>query len=130
MTKVKTLEDLKKLRESLQSTIALRESSTNPDKVVQVKVSMATCGIASGAKTSMNRFIEMLNQKGVAAIVTQTGCMGYCHSEPTIEVILPDNDPVVFGNVKNGRIDEIVEKYIVKGELVDGVIPHSFKTIE
>ena len=91
---------------------------------------MATCGIASGAKTTMNRFIEMLNQKGVAAIVTQTGCMGYCHSEPTVEVILPDNDPVVYGNVKNGRIDEIVEKYIVNGELVDGVIPHSFKTIE
>ena len=78
----------------------------------------------------MSLLIEKLDQKGVNVVVTQTDCMGYCHSEPTIEVTLPNEAPVVFGNVKGARINEIVERYIIKGELVDGVIPQGFNTVE
>lgn len=129
MTKVKTLDDLRRLRDGVKSNLSLRELGEQAGNV-QIRVSMATCGIASGAKKSMSLLIEKLDQKGVKAIVTQTGCMGYCHSEPTIEVTLPNEAPVVFGNVKGARIDEIVERYIINGELVDGVIPHGFNTVE
>ena len=50
MNKVKTLDDLKKMRESLRASLDLREKSNTPDQLVQIKVSMATCGIAAGAK--------------------------------------------------------------------------------
>lgn len=129
MTKVKTLDDLRRLRDGVKSNLSLRELGEQAGNV-QIRVSMATCGIASGAKKSMSLLIEKLDQKGVKAIVTQTGCMGYCHSEPTIEVTLPNEAPVVFGNVKGARIDEIVERYIINGELVDGVIPQGFNTVE
>ena len=49
MNKVKTLDDLKKMRESLRASLDLREKSNTPDQLVQIKVSMATCGIAAGA---------------------------------------------------------------------------------
>ena len=54
MNKVKTLDDLKKMRESLRASLDLREKSNTPDQLVQIKVSMATCGIAAGAKEIMS----------------------------------------------------------------------------
>jgi NADP-reducing hydrogenase subunit HndB len=56
--------------------------------------------------------------------------MGYCYAEPTIEVKLPGSDPVVFGGVDNYKADEIIEKYIKGGELVDGIIPVNYETID
>lgn len=129
MTKIKTLADLKRMRSSLQSKIDLRQQSENPDSVVQVKVGMGTCGIVSGAKETITFFNEALRKRSIPAVVTQTGCMGYCHSEPTAEVTLPGKDPVVFGNVTSEKADEIIELYIKNGQLVDGIIPISFKTI-
>lgn len=130
MTKIKTLDDLKRLKDELQTKIQLREKGENPAHLVQVRVAMATCGIASGAKAIMDFFIDELNKRKIDAIVSQTGCMGYCYAEPTIEVSLPGKEPLVFGNVTKTKADEIIEKYIKNGELVDGIIPITYKTIE
>ncbi|WP_026475072.1 (2Fe-2S) ferredoxin domain-containing protein [Alkaliflexus imshenetskii] len=130
MAKVKTLDDLRKMKDELKSRISLRENSDNPESLVQVKVSMATCGIASGAKEIMNYFIEEFDSQNIDAVVTQTGCMGYCYAEPTIEVTLPGEKPLVFGNVTFSKASEIIEKYIKEGELVDGIIPDNYETIE
>lgn len=130
MTKVKSLADLKKMKEQLQSKIDLREKGEDPESHVQVKVAMATCGIASGAKTVMEFFIDELEKRNIDSVVTQTGCMGYCYAEPTVEVKLPNQEPVVFGYVDNQKADEIIEKYIKNGELVDGIIPVNYNTID
>ncbi len=130
MSKVKTLEDLKRMREKLQSDLTLREKSDHPEKIIQIKVSMATCGIASGAKETMNYLIEELDSRSIDAVVSQTGCMGYCHSEPTIEVLLPGADPVIYGNVNVKKAEEIIIRHIIGGELVDGIIPVNYKTID
>lgn len=130
MSKITSLADLKRIKDEVQSKMKLRENSDNPERMVQVKVGMATCGIASGAKDIMKYFVEELEQQAVDAIVTQTGCMGYCYAEPTVEVILPQKDPVVFGFVTKNKAEEIIDTYIKKGELIDGIIPITFKTID
>ncbi len=130
MMKIKSLADLKRIKEEVQSKIKLRENSDNPGQLVQIKVGMATCGIASGAKDTMKYFVEELEQQAIDAVVTQTGCMGYCYAEPTIEVTLPEKEPVVFGYVNKKKAEEIIDVYIKKGKLVDGIIPLSFKTID
>ncbi len=130
MNKVKSLADLKKMKDQLKSNISLREKSENPEGIVQVKVAMATCGIASGAKDVMDFMVTNLEKRNIDAIVTQTGCMGYCYAEPTIEVTLPGQDPVVYGFVDLKKADEIIEKYIKQGELVDGIIPVNYETID
>lgn len=130
MTKVKSLADLKKMKDQFQSKIDLREKSENPESRVQIKVAMATCGIASGAKIVMEFLIDELEKRSIDAVVTQTGCMGYCYAEPTIEVKLPNQDPVVFGYVDKKKADEIIEKFIKNGELVDGIIPVNYNTID
>ncbi len=129
MAKVKTLDDLKKMREKLQSGLTLREKSDHPEKIIQIKVSMATCGIAAGAKETMSSLIEELDNRSIDAVVTQTGCMGYCHSEPTIEVVIPGHDPVIYGHVDTAKVKMIITKHIIGGELVDGIIPVNYKTI-
>jgi len=130
MTQIKTLADLKKLKEDLQDKLKPREKGLSPETSVQVKVAMATCGIASGAKGIMDFFIEELDKRNIEAVVTQTGCMGYCYAEPTLEVTLPGKEPVVFGFVDVRRADDIIEKYIKNGELVDGIIPQNYETID
>ena len=130
MSKITSFADLKKRCEELKGGRGIGIKSIDPDKVVQVKVAMATCGIASGARTVMEFFSEQLERRNVAAVVTQTGCMGYCYAEPTIEVKLPGQEPVVFGFVDLKRADQIIEKYIKTGELVDGIIPVNYQTID
>lgn len=129
MNKVKSLEDLKKMREKLHAELEIRENSNDPDSIPQIKVSMGTCGIAAGAKEVMTAFIEKLREKKVDAVVTQTGCMGYCNAEPTVEVKLPGKEPLVYGYITPEKVDEIIDKYIKSGELVEGIIPMRHNTM-
>ena len=57
MSKVQSLEELRKMRDQLRNEIELRERGDNPEELVQVRVSMGTCGIAAGAKETMSAFI-------------------------------------------------------------------------
>ena len=127
MATIKSLDDLRKIRSDVQTRMALIERS---NKLVQIRVAMATCGIASGAKTVMDYLMTELDKRNIEAVVTQTGCMGYCYAEPTIEVTVPGKDPIVFGFVDTKKADQIIEKYIKNGELVDGIIPVNYESIE
>lgn len=130
MEKIKSLADLKKKRDQLQSALTLREKGENTESLVQVKVAMATCGIASGAKQVMEVIINECNKRGIPAVVTQTGCMGYCYAEPTVEVTKPGMDPVVFGFITPAKAEELVAKYIAGNEMLDGVIPINYEKVD
>ncbi len=129
MAVIKTLDDLKKRQEEMKARVNLRDKAEDPESLVQVKVAMATCGIASGAKEVMEFFVTELNKRSIDAVVTQTGCMGYCFAEPTVEITLPGKEPIVFGYVDVKKADEIIERYLKEGELVDGIIPQNYNTI-
>jgi len=130
MSQIKSLTDLKKKREEIKAGLDVRIKAVDSGNHVQVKVAMATCGIAAGAKSIMEFFVEQFDRRNIPGIVTQTGCMGYCYAEPTVEVKLPGSDPVVFGYVDLKRADQIIEKYIKEGELIDGIIPVNYDTID
>lgn len=130
MNKIKNLADLRKIKDDLQGKIKLRETCDSPESVIQIKVGMATSGIASGAKEVMNYLIEELDKRKIDAVVTQVGDMGYCYAEPTIEVKKPGADPIVFGYVNTTKANEIIEKYIINGELVEGILPANYQSID
>ncbi len=130
MEKIKSLADLKKKREELQSKIELREEGDNVENLVQIKVAMATCGIASGAKQTMEAIIDECKAQNIKAVVSQTGCMGYCYAEPTVEVKKPGEDPIVFGHVDTQKGHDLVTKYIMGGEILEGVIPVNYEKID
>jgi NADP-reducing hydrogenase subunit HndB len=130
MSRIKSLADLKKKCEEIKTGQEVRIKATDLKNHVQVKVAMATCGLAAGAKPIMEFFVEQLDRRSIPGVVTQTGCMGYCYAEPTVEIKLPGKDPVVFGFVDLKRADLIIEKYIKEGELIDGIIPVNYETID
>ena len=130
MSKIKSLDDLRKMKEKLQASVHLRENGDRCDQLVQIRVAMATCGIAAGGKEVLNCLVDQLERRNIEAVVTQTGCMGYCYAEPTIEVTLPGSDPVVFGDVDTEKAAEIVDRYVVNGELLPGIIPVNYEVVE
>jgi NADP-reducing hydrogenase subunit HndB len=130
MDKIKNLADLRNLKDKLQSKTKLRDKSETPEQMIQVKVAMATCCIASGSRETMNYLVDELDKRNIDAVVTQTGCMGYCYAEPTVEVTVPGKEPVVFGYVDATRANEIIEKYIKAGTLVEGIIPVNYQKID
>lgn len=131
MAKIKSLDELMKIKANVQNKVDLREKGENIENLIQVRVAMATCGIAAGAREIMDFIIEDSAKEGIEnVVVTQTGCMGYCYAEPTIEVTLPGKEPVVFGDVTEEKAKEIIDKYMKNGDLVDGIIPVTHKTVE
>jgi len=129
MARIKTLGDLKKLRNEIKSKDEGRKKGEKTDRPVQIKVAMATCGIASGAKEVLDFFREQLEKRNIESVVTQTGCMGYCYAEPTVEITLPGSEPIVYGYVNPAKADQIIERYIKNKEFVEGIIPVNYRTI-
>lgn len=115
-----TLEDLRKMRGEKQKAMEMRDNS---NKDIQVIVGMGTCGIAAGAKDTFTVLVDTLAEKGITnVLIRQTGCMGLCHSEPTVEVVAPDMPTVIYGHVDAATAKEIVEKHILGKQLIEGKI--------
>ncbi len=116
-----SLEELRKLRGKMQGEIKRRETD---GKSIQIIVGMGTCGIAAGAKDTLDSFIATLKDKGIAdtAIIRQTGCMGMCANEPTVEVIVPEMPKVIYGNVSADIAKDIVEQHVLGKTLLDKLI--------
>ena len=115
-----TLEDLRRMRGEKQKEMEMRDAS---NKDVQVIVGMGTCGIAAGAKDTFTALVGAINEKGLTnVLIRQTGCMGLCHSEPTVEVIVPGMPAVIYGNVDAATAKAVVEKHIVGHQLIDDKI--------
>ena len=117
-----TLEELRKLRDNTKTNLQRRETE---GKEIQVIVGMGTCGIAAGAKGTLDAFLKALDENKLTDVmVRQTGCMGLCHSEPTVEVIVPEMPPVIYGNVDGQVAKDIVSKHIIGRQLLDSQILH------
>ncbi|QQO11036.1 (2Fe-2S) ferredoxin domain-containing protein [Breznakiella homolactica] len=116
-----SLEELRKLRDSKKTDLRKREAE---GKEIQVIVGMGTCGIAAGAKQTLDAFLKALDEGNLVddVLVRQTGCMGLCHSEPTVEVIVPGMPAVIYGKVDAAVANEIVKKHIIGRELLDNHI--------
>jgi NADP-reducing hydrogenase subunit HndB len=119
MAKMK-INDLKKLREEKKKEFSRREIGDEKAKII---VGMGTCGIAAGANETFDTLtaeIEMNSVPGIA--ITQTGCMGLCYAEPTVEVRMPGMPDIVYGNIDKDAAKKIVTKHVLGKELVEGHI--------
>lgn len=84
------------------------------NKGARIIISMGTCGIAAGAKETFDLFLEKLMARGMTdVLVSQTGCMGFCQHEPTIEVSVPGMEPIVYGDVKGDAVEQIINTHLV-----------------
>lgn len=111
-----TLQELRKLRDSRKSELDRRDINSKDSQII---VGMGTCGIAAGAKTVLDTFIGELNANDISNVaVTQSGCMGLCYVEPTIEVIVPGMPPVIYGKVDAEVAKRIIHEHIMEKKMV------------
>lgn len=128
MKTIKSPDDLRKHKEKVLERMHPNGNGTK-EKVL-IRVHSGTSGLASGAKEIYDFITLELEKRNIDAAVIRTGDMGYCFAEPTIEVTLPGKKPVIFGYVDKLKADEIIEKYIKGGGLVEGILPVNYQTIE
>lgn len=117
---IKSLDELKKIRDNQIKKVKLRESGDSEDQTIEILVGMATCGIAAGSREVLNELVSIISAESIDHIkVVQVGCMGYCHSEPTVQVNVPGKQPIIYGNVDKATAKDIIEKYIKQGIIID-----------
>ena len=113
---MKSLEELKAIRDKVKSSVNVREE--NGDKV-RVVVGMATCGIAAGARPVLTAFSEEVSKRNLQNIsITQTGCIGICQYEPVVEIITPDSGKTTYVKMTPEKVAKIVNDHIVNGNVV------------
>ena len=113
---MKSLEELKAIREKMQGQIGIRSESSDQTRVI---VGMATCGIASGARPVLTALSDAIQTKGLTNIsVTQTGCIGLCQYEPIVEVYEPGKDKVTYIKMTPEKANEVVEYHLIRGQVV------------
>ncbi len=113
---MKSLAELKALRDKMQNTVNIRESAEGGMRVV---VGMATCGIAAGARPVLSAFVEKVAEKKIDNVtVTQTGCIGICQYEPVVEVYENGKEKTTYVKMTAEKAAEVVEKHIIGGNVV------------
>ncbi len=114
---MKSLEELRALREKMQAQVNMRAED---DDQIRVVVGMATCGIASGARPVLNKLSDLVQEKGLSdkVKVTQTGCIGLCQYEPIVEVLEPGKEKVTYIKMDPGKAEEIVEQHLIRGNVL------------
>ena len=113
---MKSLEELKAIREKMQKQMDVRE---NNEDNIRVVVGMATCGIAAGARPVLAAFLEEVAKRELKNVtVTQTGCIGMCRLEPIAEVYVPGEEKVTYVKLKPEMVPRIVTEHLVNHNVV------------
>lgn len=116
---MKTLDELRKIREKAQNQMKLRESG-NRFKVV---VGMGTSGIAMGAREVMRAVLdEIANRDLKDILVTQTGEKGLSSMEPVLDVIEEGKPVVTYGKLDAEKARRIVAEHLVNNRVVQDYV--------
>ena len=100
----------------LKAMATAGRASLYPDQL-KITVGMATCGLASGADAIYETLQQRIEQRGLNAILTSTGCIGCCQQEPLVDVRLPGAGRILFTRVTRPLARALVDK------LAHGALP-------
>ena len=120
--KVKTLEDLRKLREEALEKRRVKNTSGQ----AQIVVGMGTVGIAAGARETLKAILEYIEKENLSGIIVrQTGNIGLDSYEPVVQVILDENSKATYGKVTPDAARRIMKEHVqggkpVKEHLIEG----------
>ncbi len=113
---MKSLEELKALRDKAKQNIGVRDDGEGNYRVV---VGMATCGIAAGARPILTGFSEEVAKRQLTNVtIAQTGCIGICQYEPVAEVYDPSGNKTTYVKLVPEMVAKIVSDHIVNGNPV------------
>ena len=107
----------------IRDQAAERWRSLTASQTPWIRVGTALCGQAAGAEMVADAILEELEKQGLSAQVSRVGCLGLCFAEPLVDVLLPGQPRVVYGNVGLDQVPELVTSHIGEGQpLADMVL--------
>ena len=113
---MKSLEELRAIKEKMKASVNDRNDNTDKIRVV---IGMATCGIAAGARPVMKAFLDEIAKRGLENVtVSQTGCIGMCKLEPLVDVFLPGEEKVTYIKMTPEKAVRVVNDHIVNKNIV------------
>ncbi len=115
MPSVKSLDDLKKIRDEALKKQQIKETSGKKEVIV----GMGTVGIAAGARETLKAILDMIEKENLSdIIVRQTGNIGLDSFEPIVQVVLPGEEKVTYGKVNPEMARKIIKEHVLGGEIV------------
>ena len=115
---MKSLAELKELRNKVQKEMKKRDQGTR----AEIIVGMGTCGIAAGARDILKAVLAEIEKRDLDVRVTQTGCIGMCEKEPLIDVKLPGKEKITYGNLSEADVQKIISEHVVNGNIVTDLV--------
>ena len=115
---MKTLEDLKALREKLKADMKVRQNDGT-----KIIIGMGTCGIAAGAREVMSAVLNELAVRKLNDVqVQQTCCIGMCEKEVLVDIVRPGEPRITYGKVKPEDVKKIIAEHVVNGRIVEEMV--------
>jgi NADP-reducing hydrogenase subunit HndB len=115
MSKIKSLEDLKKLKEK-----AVADTAARKEGKYRVIIGLGTCGIAAGGRKIMEAAMEEIAKRSLKDVsVETTGCIGMCQNEPLMDIVRPGEPRVTYGNLSPEDVPRIIADHLVNGNIVE-----------
>jgi len=117
---MKTLDEIKKIREEKRSELDLRVNFEANTREKHILVCHGTGCTSSKSTDIINKFRKIIEEKNIDNVrVIQTGCFGLCAKGPIV-IITPED--VFYAMVKPEDCEEIIESHILKGEIVERLL--------
>jgi NADP-reducing hydrogenase subunit HndB len=113
MPRLKSLEELRKLRDEVKRDMAVRDQAGT-----RIVIAMGTCGIAVGAREVMSALLRELESTRAEARVETVGCQGLCAHEPLVAVEPPGEPRVVYGKVQPEMVARLVREHVMEHQPV------------
>lgn len=79
---------------------------------IRVKVGMASCGVAAGARDVYLKLEDHIRQHSLPVELSKTACLGMCFIEPLVELTGSDLGKVTLGQVDQGNICGLLDEYL------------------
>ena len=122
MAGIKSLDELKAIRDKHKSSVDMR-SNTGDENKIRIAVGMATCGIASGSRETINALVEEVKNQSLSNVsIVQTGCLGYCYAEPVVEISMPGKESILYGRVTADKARDIINRHVLRGETITDMV--------
>ena len=117
---MKTLEEIRKIREEKRRELDLRVNAAADTREKHILVCHGTGCTSSKSPKIIENFRKILEEKNIDNVrVIQTGCFGLCAKGPIV-IVRPED--VFYAMVKPEDCEEIIEKHIQNGELVQRLL--------
>ncbi len=121
---MKSLEELKKIREEEKKKMTLRDIKDG----YQIVVSMGTTGIAHGARDVLHAIVDEVDKKDLRDVtVTISGCMKECPFEPLVKVIDTKGNEFMYGKVDTKNAKKIVDEHVMNHQVIKEMLLENYE---